>query len=139
MHSRGWTLLLLSTWLVALCPGCGPATDRLSLHGWVTFQDQPLEQGYVTFLTTSGPPGPVCGAVIRDGRFDIPSDQGLTPGTYRVLISSPGGVAPQTPEEIAAGASARALEQLPPEYNTESKLTAEITSDGPNQFEFHLP
>jgi hypothetical protein len=138
MHARGWTVFLLSTWLLASCSGCRPATDRVPLHGEVTFQGRPLEHGHITFLTTSGLPGPVCGAVIRDGRFDIPGEQGLSPGTYRVLISSPGGVAPQTPEEIAAGASPRAMEQLPPEYNTESKLTAEVTAEGPNRFEFHL-
>ena len=138
MDLRGGMLFSLSTGIVVLCLGCGPATDRLSLEGSVTFQDRPLEHGHVTFLTTEGPPGPVCGAVVRDGRFDISSEQGLVPGTYRVLISSPGGIAPQTPEEIAAGASPRAMEQLPSRYNTESELTATVTPDGPNQFEFHL-
>ncbi len=139
MHSHGRTLLVLLPWLLAICLGCGVATDRLPLEGSVTFQDQPLEHGHVTFLTTSGPPGPVCGAIIRDGRFKIPTEQGLAPGTYRVLISSPDGVAPQTPEEIAAGASPRAMERIPPEYNTESKLTAKVTSDGSNRFEFSIP
>lgn len=138
MHARRWTLLVLSVWLVALCPGCGPNTDRVPLQGLVTFQGRPLEHGHVTFLTTSGPPGPVCGAVIRDGRFDIPAEQGLSPGSYRVLISSPDGEAPQTPEEIAAGASPRAMERIPARYNAESELTAEVSAEGPNRFKFDL-
>ena len=108
------------------------------MEGTVTYQGKPLEQGHITFLTTTGPPGPVCGAVIRNGSFDIPTEQGLAPGVYRVQVSSRGGIAPQTPEEIAAGVSPSALELLPAKYNDESTLTAEITPDGANELDFSL-
>ncbi|MCA9249222.1 MAG: hypothetical protein KDA42_19000 [Planctomycetales bacterium] len=135
---RRRNVLRLAAVLLALAAGCGESTDRLHLHGEITYRGQPLEQGHITFLTTGPSSGPVCGAVIRDGKFDIPTAKGLKPGAYRVAISSPGGEAPQTPEEIAAGASARALEMLPPKYNGETTLTAEVTAAGPNQFDFHL-
>jgi hypothetical protein len=138
MQTRHSAFLLLLVGCLGLCAGCGSGSRRLPLHGSVTYQGQPLEHGSITFLTTSGPPGPVCGALIRAGRYDVPAAQGLEPGTYRVAISSavPGGTL--TPEEVAAGASPRAKEVLPPAYNAESTLTVEVQARGPNQFDFKL-
>ncbi len=135
---RFWKLVVPSVCLLLFCTGCGTSTDRLPLEGTVLYQGKPLEQGHITFLTTSGAPGPVCGAVIRDGSFEIPTEQGLAPGSYRVQISSRGGIAPQTPEEMAAGASPRAKELLPAKYNDESTLTAEIATGSPNELVFSL-
>lgn len=104
----------------------------------MTFQGQPLEGGNITFFTTTGDPGPVCGAPLSEGRFDVPAEFGLEPGVYKVAISFavPGGT--RTPEQIAAGASAPGKETIPPQYNTESTLTAEIKPSGPNEFTFTL-
>jgi hypothetical protein len=139
MRSYGGVVLLLIVSGLLLCSGCGPSTNRRPLSGTVTYQGKPLELGVITFLTTSGPSGPVCGARISAGRFEVPVLQGLEPGTYRVAISAAGPPASPTPEEIAAGASPRAQELIPPQYNEESKLTAEVKADGPNQLDFNLP
>jgi hypothetical protein len=137
MRTIGWVLFLVIGCL-GLCSGCGPDRGRQALSGSVTFQGRPLKQGNITFLTTSGVPGPVGGALIRAGRFDIPAAQGLEPGTYRVAISSPvpGGIL--TPEEKAAGASPKAKDLLPSKYNTESSLTIVVEANRPNQFDFDL-
>jgi hypothetical protein len=101
---------------------------------------QPLETGTVTFFVKDGPPGPVGGALIQGGRFDIPAAQGLEPGFYRVTISAPVPGGTRTPAEIEAGASARAKETIPDKYNsvTATILTAEVKTDGPNRFDFNL-
>lgn len=117
-----------------LLAGCGGGNKRRPVSGTITFKGAPLESGHITFVSTTEPIGPVGGAVIRDGKFEIPADMGIEPGKYRVLISSPKGVGERTPEQIAAGASTPAKEQIPAEYNTESKLIVEITSNGPNSF-----
>jgi hypothetical protein len=138
MRTGRWGIALLVVTCLGLCCGCGPGGKRRALRGSVTFAGRPLEQGNITFLTTAGPPGPVCGALIRAGRYDVPAAQGLEPGTYRVAISSPVPGGTLTPEEKAAGASPRARERLPPQYNAASTLTVEVTAGGPNQFDFNL-
>jgi hypothetical protein len=123
---------------LVLDPGCGSQGKRRALGGAVTFRGQPLEHGSITFLATSGPPGPAGGALIRAGRYDLPAAQGLEPGSYRVVISAPEPGGTLSPAEIAAGASPRARERLPAKYNAESQLTVEVKGSGANQFDFHL-
>jgi hypothetical protein len=138
MGTRCYGVALLVAGHLVACSGCGAEGKRRALGGSVTFQGQPLDQGSITFLTTVDPPGPVCGALIRAGRYEIPASQGLEPGTYRVAISSPVPGGTRSPAEVAAGASARARERIPPKYNSPSTLTVEITAGGTNRFDFDL-
>jgi hypothetical protein len=129
---------LVAIAIALLVAGCGGGNKRRPVSGTITFKGHPLDEGHVTFVSTTEPIGPVAGAPIRNGKFEIRADMGIEPGMYRVLISSPKGVGERTPEQIAAGASIPAKEQIPPEYNTESKLTVEITRDGPNTFTWKI-
>jgi hypothetical protein len=138
MRSRGPLVLLLVVGCLSCCGGCGPQGTRRAVSGSVTFEGQPLEYGSITFLTSSGPPGPVGGALIRTGRYDVPASQGLDPGTYRVAISSPVPGGTLSAEELAAGASPRAKERIPPQFNDDSRLTIEVKTSGPNRFDFDL-
>lgn len=138
MRTHGEGMLLLCACGLGLCLGCGPGEQRRALSGTVTFQGRPVEQGTITFLTTTGPPGPAGGALIQSGRYELPAPQGLEPGIYRVLLSAPGPSEVLTPAEIEAGASPRARELLPPRYNSASTLTIEVQTSGPNVFDFPL-
>src|SRR4051812_28505225 len=86
---------------VAVCVGlgCGSKGGRRAVSGSVWYKGQPLKNGTVTFLTAAGPQG---GALVTDGAFAMPAEQGLDPGEYRVAVSmpEPGGVL--TPQEKAA-------------------------------------
>jgi hypothetical protein len=139
MRTRHRLIVVLVVACLALSSGCGGGSGRRPLGGQVSFQGRPVEQGSITFLATGDRPGPVAGALIRDGRYDIPAAQGLLPDTYRVAISWPRPGAALTPEQIAAGASPQAEEQIPPKFNTETTLTAEVKTSGSNQFDFELP
>jgi hypothetical protein len=138
MGRRVPVLLLLAVWCVGCCGGCGREGTRRAVGGTVTFQGQPLEYGNITFLSTGSPPGPVGGALISAGRYDLPAAQGLEPGTYRVMISWPGPGGTLSAEERAAGASPRAKERIPSEYNENSRLTAEVKAQGTNRLDFDL-
>ena len=63
---------------------------------------------------------------------------GLKPGIYRVAISSPLLGKPIGSEEYAKGIMTAAKERIPPNYNAQSTLTAEVTPDK-NCFDFNLP
>lgn len=127
----------LSIPLVLLLLGCGSGLRRLPISGEVTFKGEPLEHGSIQFLTTEGPPGPAAGALIDGGRYQIPAVHGLEPGTYRVLISCAVEV-----KKLPPGwkGSPPTEELIPPAYSSfkESKVTIEVTSSGPNQFDFHI-
>jgi hypothetical protein len=133
-------LFLFVVTLTAIClAGCGPAGKRRAVSGTVTFQGKPIDNGHISFLSTAEHPGPVAGALIRDGHFSIPAEMGLEPGTYRVSISYVKGVGERTPEQIAAGASTPGKELIPEEFNTKSWLTAEVKESGPNVFTWTIP
>lgn len=133
-HPRASGILAAAT-VAAMCAGCG--SSRCSVNGTVTHQGKLLGHGTITFLAHGNPPGPMAGALIQNGCFDIPAAQGLEPGKYKVAISAAGGVAPRTPDEIAAGASARAMELIPAKYNSETTLSVVIIP-GANFLELKL-
>lgn len=137
MNARSIGFFVALTLAVLTAAGCGPANKRRPVSGTVTYKGEPLDSGSVTFLTIA-PPGPAGGALITDGKFRIPAEMGLEPGTYRVQISSPRGEGERTPEQIAAGASTPAKERIPDEYNKHSKLTVEVTQSGPNEFSWAI-
>ena len=94
--------LMIGMCLVELgCSGnTGPARIRVS--GIVERQAEPLVDGTITFLPTKGHNGPAANGAIRDGKFDIPSDEGPTAGAHQVLVNlTPGKTSP----EFAAGAA----------------------------------
>ena len=128
----GWNIGLMVVG-TALCPGCEPAGPRRSVSGTVTFQGRPLQRGTIQFISDQGPAG---GALIRNGAYRLPAEQGLMPGRYRVWISA----TEPLPELKEPGASAPPTRELiPPEFNARSTQTVEVTDKGPNRFPFDIP
>ena len=82
------------------------------------------------FVSPDGSRGPDAGK-IKDGKYAFQT----TEGTKRVEISAsrvrPGGAR-------GAGGEPVPEEYIPPRYNLESKLTAEVTRSGANRFDFAL-
>jgi hypothetical protein len=120
-----------------LVAGCG-GTDRLAVEGTVTFQGEPIAEGSITLRPIEGTQSPTAGSRIVDGKFRIDADGGPRPGTFRVEIaaSRPTGRKIMDPE---TGQPTDMIEQyIPPRYNRQSELTAEITPGGPNELEFNL-
>lgn len=78
------------------------------------------------------------GAVIKDGRFALPAEEGPVPGLYKVAIYAEGDAAP-LPEGHVPGVPLPAPQDLiPPKYNVATELTADVKKGGPNKFEFPL-
>lgn len=126
--------------ILVLSSGCGTRTDRLAITGKVTLNGTPLDGGSIRLSSSEGEQRMASGALIVDGRFNIPADKGLRPGTYRVQITSPDlkaapVMAPSTPSGPGFPVQP---ERIPPDYNVDSKKTIEVTSDGENDFTFEI-
>jgi hypothetical protein len=127
--------------LLLLSAGCGPRSDRLAVSGAVTLDGAPLDEGSIRLTSTGNGKLFASGAMIQNGKFHVPQEKGLPPGAYRVEISSPDTKAPLVVYKGAPGEAAlppTAPERVPPEYNSNSKQTIEVTTDGDNRFVFDI-
>ena len=139
----GLALSVSALTLFAGCPGAsGPQTT--TVQGRVTYQGQPVSQGYVSFLPTgpaSGdtPSRPATGTLNPDGTYQLATfgeNDGAIPGDYQVtIVSKTGGPSPEDPE-------AEEKWHIPQKYGTaaDSGLTATIPADasGIVQLDFDL-
>jgi len=140
MPSTARMVMVLLTFLLAALSGCGKTDPygRLSLSGTVTFRGQPLDKGVIDFLPPD-PQGNGARAMIQDGKYRIPREQGLPPGTYRVLIASPEANTTDPP----AGPPGMKMpplgkERIPARYNRDSQETVEVRLDADNRFDFTI-
>ncbi len=116
--------------------GCGPNDNRQALTGTVTWQGSALSKGVITLYPKGN--GSTVGCEIVDGKFSIDAVNGATPGNYRVEIIAfrPTG---KTEFDIDQNKKVSIDEQyLPKEFNSASKLEAEVAVGKPNSFEFRL-
>lgn len=128
---------------IVVIPGCqtGDELPRHAVSGRVQLDGKPLESGSIQFLPIEGSsPGGVSvsgGTLINQGAYTIGRAKGLTPGKYKVSITSAaGGTAPA--EETPGPALPPPKELIPAKYNVGSTLKAEVTATGPNTFDFDL-
>lgn len=121
---------------IALTSGCGgPANGRLGISGKVILDGTPLDQGIIEFNDVAGEL-PSAGASIIDGEFRIPDGKGLLPGQYAVAIDSADSDGPTG--RAGPYAMAIPISRIPPRYNAETTLAAEVTATGVNEFTFDL-
>lgn len=134
-----FTTLLASTHLV----GCGGADDlpREPVSGTVAVEGKPLSKGLITFLPSDSEVPTQGGGPIEEGKYAIPRDQGLVPGSYKIVISSTGDK-PETvvdkTNDMPGMPPKLAKEAIPSQYNQNSILTAEVKAGGKNVYEFNL-
>lgn len=116
-------------WVVSLAVGCS-GDGLLSSTGSVSYDGKPLAAGAIAFHPEDSRLAPHGGQIIA-GRFRVRTP----PGRYRVDIRAsrpkPGGV------ELTPGMKPHE-QYIPPRYNDESVLTAEVSARGPNEFAFEL-
>lgn len=142
LHRLG---VALAAAVLVVATGCGGGSadelDRQNVYGKVTLDGEPLAKGIISFDPDEGSVGTApAGGVITDGSYNIERANGPTPGNYRVSIRSAGGdggvdptAAPGAPPRRKKGAK----DPIPPEYNTNSTLTAEVKASS-TQVNFDL-
>ena len=129
----GWTAFAapLLCCLAALS-GCGPGGPKtVPVSGSVTFAGQPVADGEIAFRSADGATASWAGRIVA-GRYAIRS----TVGPKRVEIIA---VRPKPGAKPKASGEGVINEMyIPDRYNLESELRAEVTTAGPNEFDFTL-
>src|SRR5438094_3135175 len=103
---------------LGLLVGCGHDPNaRQAVSGTVYFKGQPLDQGRIHFVPTNKGPSET-GATIENGKYTIPRDLGLVPGTYKVSVYSYDRKGAKVPSNEIPGepAATQAKERIPSKY-----------------------
>lgn len=121
------------------CGQTGPA--RYEVSGKIVLKDKPLDQGIIQFWPLDKQTTSATANLEKDGSYRVARANGLFPGKYKVTIAS--GDAPEElgPDEAPGPGKKRSglgKERVPPEYNVKSDKTVEVTSGGPNKFDFTI-
>lgn len=106
-----------------------PEPQRFPVRGTVTLDGKPLPVGVIYFKTIQT--GALDSVEIKEGKFEGQAQL----GDRRVEICSYETLPPQASDPMA---TASQKNTIPPKYNLESTLTANVTQDGPNEFRFEV-
>ena len=137
MKHRTYVLLPV-LFCLTMMAGCGDAGLRRTIDGNVMLDEKPLAVGYISFLPKPGSPGPTAGAEIIYGQFSVALECGTFAGQFRVEITASRPTGRKVPGRFTADLVDEVAQYLAAEYNTESRLTAEVKADEENHFEFNL-
>jgi hypothetical protein len=120
---------------LALClSGC--ASSQPIATGTVTFNGEVVDGGAIVFVPENGSTRKA--AQIRDGKFTIPVESGMSPGKYRVEILWNKKTGKQIPVPGDAGQKTEEMIQvIPDKFNAHSTLQEEVKG-GSNTFTFDL-
>ena len=125
--------------LLACILACGCGGRCASVQGSVTFKDQPVDGGRIFFLPKGEPVGrPTVHAVIRQGKYYLPSSEGPEFGKHRVEIVWHKKPGKQVASPADPGLVTDDMEQtIPSAYNSKTTLSADVQR-GANTFDFAL-
>jgi hypothetical protein len=120
-------------WITAVCAmaaclaGCGKQNGLLEVQGAVSYKNQPVQKGTISFLPADGN-APTAAGIITDGRFAVK----VAPGKKQVKIESFKVVGRRhLHAEDPKSPMIDVREQLLPDrYNKKTELVREVTSGG---------
>ncbi len=124
---RGAAAMLLIVSMIA-CPGCG-SPEVCSLSGTITYDGKPIEDGSIRLDPIAADAGPTGKTIIKNGKYEISSDQGMQPGKFEVAIYAvfPTGREIPAPEHV--GDETKMIPEmvlLPEKYNAMTELSVAL-------------
>jgi hypothetical protein len=117
--------------------GCRQGPVRISVRGTVTYQEANVADGWITFVPKNAEKGTQEAARITDGKYELPSANGLLPGEYLVSITATEGTAKPAAGELP-GAPRRGKALIPDDFNRNSTLSIQVSAEGKREFDFNL-
>ncbi len=130
--------------------GCAPSEPlwpRAAVKGTILLNGQPLPKGTVMFCPIAETSGPKISVPVIGGQFEVAADapDALKPvtGKHRIQIEATDESRPSVDDEDAvakfvANPQRHTVLRVPPEFNEKSTLEADVTAEGPNDYQFDL-
>lgn len=125
----GKVYLVMACGLLVLA-GCGGSGDvtRGDVVGTVTFNGEPVGEGFIQFIPVPGVEGAPVKLWIRDGKFDSTSDEidnrGIPVGMNRVEIIGRKATGKQI--KVMGELEDEVIQFIPARYNEESELQLDV-------------
>ena len=122
--------------MAVLVCGCGHSKEELptyAVSGTVNLDGAPLAEGEIYFVTKET--GQIDIVPVKDGKFEGEAKAGsrrVEIRAYNIETSKPPADMPDLKMEPSK------TNYLPAKYNTDSTLTADVSADKPNEFNFDL-
>lgn len=131
-HAR-MPLIVIACLAISIA-GCDSKGDKFEIQGRVTFQGEPITEGKLLFLPVDQS-RPQAVATISDGEYVTAEPGGVSVGRYKVQVF---GYRKTGKVQDLGGLLGEQEEQeqyIPVEFNRETKLTVEISSE---EREYHF-
>jgi hypothetical protein len=109
--------------------GCDKATPKAQVRGTVTLDKKLLPEGQILFVTPGKPPEAL---PITNGNYEGTVEVGAR--RVEILAYKTAAAVPMQGETFEP----TKVNYLPPRYNTDSSLKADVTASGSNEFKFEL-
>lgn len=141
-HYSRLGMLYFSLALTGLSGCFGPSDplNRQAVSGEVTLKSAALDTGNISFDPVDQETGRPGGASIEAGKFTLPQERGLPPGTYTVRITSADeGAEPVLPEGAPGDSRKLAPDRVPASWNSKSQETITVEDGGENHFVLSIP
>jgi hypothetical protein len=142
--STQYTARIIATCIVlAAVVGCGQSGPvRAAIEGKVTVGGQPLAAGRILFTPIAPNQGPAASARIAAGQYKLAANEGPVVGANRVEVEADLNLGFAIDDEAAfARRGGRPLppNSIPPAFNSQSTLTADVKAGGENSYDFAIP
>jgi hypothetical protein len=116
--------------------GCGGSSA--SVEGTVSVDGTPVDHGSIVFAPAGGS-GATVGTDIRDGKYTLPTERGLTSGKYKVEITWNKKTGKKMKDVADTGAvTDDRMQVLPEKFNKNTELTTEIKGGANGGVNFEL-
>jgi hypothetical protein len=120
--------IAFTLWAVGLLAGCG-GPQAAEVNGTVTLDSKPLADGDIIFEDPQGKTTPA-GGKVADGRYSV----AVAPGPKKVRINA--SKPPSKPDPVMGMAPVESM--IPKQYNSETKLTADVKAGKQDGVNFDL-
>lgn len=137
------SVLLLTFVAIAATMGCGQSGPiRAPIQGKITVGGQPLAKGRILFTPVAPNQGPATSAVIAEGAYSIPQNEGPVVGKNRVEVEADWNLGFALDDEAAfakRGGKPLPPNPIPPQFNRESQLVVEVKRGEENTYDVTVP
>lgn len=123
------------------CGGGGDGPERAAVRGTIWVDGRPLKNGSIKFVPTGATQGPEAAAEVKDGAYELSSENGPIVGTVRVEIRDavdPGFDLDDPQAFTRHGNKPLPGPKIPTRYNQRSTLTRTVHAGESNEFDFKI-